>query len=151
MKLAEALILRADLQKRHAQLKARIIRSAKVQEGETPPEDPARLLAEAEQVATQLEDLLRRINRTNSTTPLDDGSTLTDALARRDVSRLRHALLREVAQAAVVTQDRYSKSEVRFRSTVAIAAIEAQADDLARSMRELEARIQEANWRADLA
>ncbi len=151
MKLAEALILRADLQKRHAQLKARIIRSAKVQEGETPPEDPARLLAEAEQVAAQLEDLLRRINRTNSTTPLDDGSTLTDALARRDVARLRHALLREVAQAAVVTQDRYSKSEVRFRSTVAIAAIEAQADDLARAMRELEARIQEANWRADLA
>ena len=46
MKLAEALNLRADLQKRIAALKDRLIRNAKVQEGDTPSEDPVMLLKE---------------------------------------------------------------------------------------------------------
>ena len=45
MKLAEALILRADSQKRFEQLKQRVVRSAKVQEGDEPPENPRDLLA----------------------------------------------------------------------------------------------------------
>ncbi len=50
MKLAEALILRADAQKRIQQLRERLNRSAKTQEGELPPEDPQELLAELERV-----------------------------------------------------------------------------------------------------
>ena len=46
MKLAEALILRADCQKRLHEIKQRLIRSAKVQEGEEPPEQPQALLEE---------------------------------------------------------------------------------------------------------
>ena len=45
MKLAEALHQRADLQKRLAQLKARLLANAKVQEGEAPAEDPRELVA----------------------------------------------------------------------------------------------------------
>ena len=42
MKLAEALILRADMQKRIQQLRERLNRSARVQEGDTTPEnDPS--------------------------------------------------------------------------------------------------------------
>jgi hypothetical protein len=41
MKLAEALILRADCQKRIAQLKSRLLVNAKVQEGDAPAGDPA--------------------------------------------------------------------------------------------------------------
>lgn len=44
MKLAEVLILRADCQKRIDQLRQRLLRSAKVQEGEQPPENPQQLL-----------------------------------------------------------------------------------------------------------
>lgn len=44
MKLAEALNLRADLQKRIANLRERLIKNAKVQEGDTPSEDPNMLL-----------------------------------------------------------------------------------------------------------
>ncbi|EDL65932.1 DIP1984 family protein [Bacillus sp. SG-1] len=40
MKLAEALLERADLQKRLAQMTGRLERSAVIQEGEDPPEDP---------------------------------------------------------------------------------------------------------------
>ena len=46
MKLAEALHLRADLQKRIAQLGERLQANAKVQEGDEPSEDPALLLSE---------------------------------------------------------------------------------------------------------
>jgi len=71
MKLAEALILRADLQKRIEHLRQRLIRNAMVQEGEAPIEDPKSLLAEFDQSALRLRELIQRINRTNSTTILD--------------------------------------------------------------------------------
>ena len=40
MKLAEALILRADCQRHIEQLKQRLLRNVKVQEGDKPSEDP---------------------------------------------------------------------------------------------------------------
>ena len=46
MKLAEALVLRADVQKRIAQMRVRLQQSALIQEGEQPPEDPKELLTE---------------------------------------------------------------------------------------------------------
>ena len=49
MKLAEALILRADLQKRLEQLRQRLILNAQVQEGEQPAEDPESLLRELDE------------------------------------------------------------------------------------------------------
>ena len=49
MKLAEALSLRADLQKRLAQLKVRLVNNAKVQEGELPSEAPEDLLTELDE------------------------------------------------------------------------------------------------------
>ena len=49
MKLAEALNLRADVQKRIASLKERLIRNAKVQEGDVPAEDPVMLLKELDE------------------------------------------------------------------------------------------------------
>ncbi len=150
MKLAEALILRADSQKRLQQLKQRLLRGAKVQEGDTPPENPADLLAELEQVASELTSLIQRINRTNSTTTFQDNLSLSDALARRDVLILRVGVYRDLAEAAVVTQDRYSKSEVKFTSTVNVSEMQKQADQLSKEHRELDARLQEANWVTDL-
>ena len=46
MKLAEILVLHADVQKRIAQMRERLKQSALVQEGEQPPENPQELLAE---------------------------------------------------------------------------------------------------------
>ena len=149
MKLAEALILRADAQKRIEHLKQRLIRNAKVQEGDAPAEDPTELLAELERLADDLTGLIQRINRTNGRTILD-GAALSDALARRDVLGVRQAVFRDLAQAATVDHGRYSRSEVKFVSTVAVAAIQRRADDLARERRELDARIQEINWTTEL-
>lgn len=149
MKLAEALALRADCQRRLEQLKQRILRNAKVQEGDEPAEDPSALLVEFEQLSEQLLSLIQRVNRTNAESRLGE-STLTDALARRDVLRLSQDVYRELAQAASVSQTRTTRSEVKFKSTVSVAAIQRKADDLAKESRELDAKIQEANWRIDL-
>ena len=46
MKLAEALQIRADLQKRIAQMPMRLNNNAKVQEGSSPSENPQELLDE---------------------------------------------------------------------------------------------------------
>ncbi len=150
MKLAEALIRRADYQKRIEQLKQRLLRNAKVQEGEGPGEPPTALLEELGRVSQDLVRLIQQINATNAATQLDQDTTLSDAIAVRDVLRLKHAIYTDLAKAATVTQDRYTKSEVKFKSTVNIAEIQQQADSLAKEQRELDTRLQEANWRTDL-
>jgi hypothetical protein len=150
MKLAEALILRADAQKRIEQLKQRLLRNAKVQEGDAPAENPRDLIAELDRVAADLTRLIQQINRTNSATILADGTVVSDALARRDVLAKQHAVYRDLAATATVDQTRYSRSEVKFVSTVDVAATQRRADDLARQHRELDAAIQAANWSSDL-
>ena len=150
MKLAEALILRADYQKRIEQLKQRLKQNAKVQEGDMPAEQPAELLAELESIAAELTLLIQRINRTNSATPFAGAQTLADALALRDVTNIRLGVYRELAQAASITQARATRTEVKFHSTVNVGDIQQQADRLAKAYRELDAQIQAANWLTDV-
>lgn len=109
MKLAEALAERADAARRVEQLRARIVGSARYQEGEAPAEDAQRLLAEVGTVLDELEALIRRINRTNAAVAVGDAGTLTDALARRDVLRLRHAVITAAADAAAGKDQRVQR------------------------------------------
>ena len=149
MKLAEALILRADCQKKVAQLRERLKRSALVQEGETPVEDAQTLLNELTATIRHLETLIQQINRTNSQTSLENGS-LADALATRDILSLRWSALNTLIQDSSVSRFRYSATEVRWISTIDIAAIQTECDRIARDRRELDARIQALNWQVDL-
>jgi hypothetical protein len=150
VKLGEALTLRSQLQTRFVQLRDRLASSVFAQEGEAPPEDPAALLTELEQVAAQLEDLIARINKTNLATTIDDGRTVTDALARRDHLTILHAAFQKVASAASESQVRYGKAEIKMIRTVDVADLRRRADDLAKERRELDAQIQESNWQTDL-
>lgn len=151
MKLAEALILRSDRKRVYDNLRGRATSMARYQEGEQPPEDAAALVAQAQDVLNELEDLIRRINRTNASSTLADGVTITDALAERDVLRLRHALLAAVADAASGQQQiRQMRSELKFVSAVSVPDLRDQANELAKRYRELDSQIQEANWRFDL-
>ncbi|THF86187.1 hypothetical protein E7T09_13290 [Deinococcus sp. KSM4-11] len=150
MKLAEALIERADLQKRAAQLEERIVKNLLVQEGEAPPEEPRQLLHEFMDVAQRLEALLPRIHRANLAATLPGGQTLTDALTRRDMLDLRLKVLRRAAATASERQTRYSNSEVRILSAVPARDLQTQVDALAKQRRELEAEIQQTNWLTEL-
>jgi hypothetical protein len=154
MKLAEALSERADAVRRLEQLRARIVGSARYQEGETPPEDATQLLAETNEVLDSLETLIARINRTNTATSLGE-ATLTEALARRDVMRLRHAVLTAAADAAAGRDQRgvavrQLRSELKMLAALPVAQLRSQADALARELRDLDVQIQRTNWEADL-
>lgn len=152
MRLAEALVLRADRQKRIAQLKERLLNNSLVQEGDEPAENPADLFRELESLATDLQRLIRAINNTNSVTRMEDGTTLTDALAARDVFAIRQAIYREVAGSAYYRRrgPRYSGSEVRWVRTIDVSRTQQLADDIARQYRELDSAIQATNWNTDL-
>ena len=97
MKLAEALSIRADLQKKVAQLKERIKESAKVQEGDEPCDNVEELYKELDGALVQLEDMIYRINMTNVQT-LHDGVSLTRLIAKRDVLSMRVKALQEVVR-----------------------------------------------------
>lgn len=151
MKLAEALILRADAQKRIEQLKSRLARSARVQEDEKPPEDPAELLQELERTFQQLAGLIKQINKTNAAAVFSDGRTLADLLADRDMLILQRTALVGLNEAATAKIDRFTRSEVKYYSTIDVRALQRQIDDLAKQHRELDTQIQEANWRIELS
>ena len=151
MKLAEALILRADAQKRIQQLRERLARSARIQEGDTAPENPQELLDEATRVIADLQTLVKQVNRTNAQTAFDEARTLTDALADRDALSTEHSILTNLlAQAAGQGQPQYSYSPIKYFRAIEVAPIQKRADDLARRFRELDSRIQALNWSVDL-
>jgi hypothetical protein len=154
VKLAEALALRADATRRIEQLRTRIVANARFQEGEEPAEDAQALLAEAGAVLDELEDLIRRINRTNAATRIGPEGTITDALARRDVLRARHSVVTAAADAAAGKSQpgmgRQLRSELKMLAALPVAQMRAQGDDLARQIRELDVRIQQSNWEFDL-
>jgi hypothetical protein len=150
VRIGEALSRRGDVQKRIAQLGSRLQASAVVQEGDSPPEDPAGLLAELGELATELETLITAINLTNAASQLADGRTVTAALARRDVLATRQSVLRSAIDSVTQMQARYSRSEIRLTRQIDVGALQKQLDDLARERRELDTAIQEYNWTADL-
>ena len=149
MKLAEALNQRADLQKRIAQLRERLSNNVKVQEGDQPAEKPEDLFKELEGTLKQLKDLIVSINRTNQETVVD-GKTLTEMIAEKDVLSMHLSALRDTLNAANVRSDRYSRNEIKFVRTIDVNALQKKVDDLSRDLREMESRLQQANWTTEL-
>ena len=149
MKLAQALILRSDTQKRIEQLKVRLLSNAKTQENEKPSEDPKLLLKELDKLTSELFRLICSINLTNSSAKFD-GVSLTEMIAKKDALVLKANVLREFATSANQKVDLYSNSEIKILSTVDVAALQKQVDALSKEIRELEMKLQEANWSVDL-
>lgn len=143
--LAEALQMRSDVQKRIAQLKARLMDNSKVQEGEKPAEDPLTLVALLKSDIALYDELIRRINRTNAQT-VDGECTLTDLLARRDSLGLYTSVMREFLQAASQRVDRFTRTEIKIESTVDVPSLQKGVDAASRELRQLDARIQRLNW-----
>ena len=149
MKLANALSLRSELQTRIRQLESRLDNNALVQEGESPAEDPMELLRELEEDYAQLEELIARINRTNSVT-LVDGVPLSDLLARRDCWKNKLRGLRDFLDSASELTSRRTAGEIKIRSTVNVREMQKQLDQRSKELRELDEKIQEANWLTEL-
>ena len=143
MKLAEALSIRADLQRRISQLKSRLKDSSKIQEGDTPAEDVNDLYKELGDCLTQLEELTYRINHTNMQT-VHEGETLTRMIARKDILTLRISVMRDVLS-HVIENDRYGRNEIKYIRTIDVPAFRKEMDAYAKRLRELDLKLQSLN------
>jgi hypothetical protein len=150
MKLAEALLLRGDMQKKLASLRERISRNALLQEGSAPHEDPNVLLPQAMALLGELEALVLKINVANLKHQLPNSQTLTAAMAMRDTLTQKHALLQATIAATQKEPDRYSVREIKWVAAVDVGQLQKQSDDLSRQIRELNASIQETNWKIEI-
>lgn len=150
MKLAEALILRSDMQTKLSRLRERIVANAVIQEGSEPHEDAELLIKEAMGLMRDLERLIIRINKTNSVGTLSDGRTLTEAMAERDTLKAKHSLLLAATDANKQTPDLYSVREIRWIPQLDVSKLHKQADDVSKQIRVLNTKIQEADWQITL-
>ncbi len=149
MKLAEALILRADLQKRIDQLRVRLNNNAKVQENDEPSEKPEELLNELDSNINQLKVLIKQINKTNCVT-VSNGQTLADLIAERDTLTLKSNILRGFLNIAGQKVNLYSTTEIKIMSTVDVPALQKELDLLSKKIRETDTELQQANWLTEL-
>ena len=149
MKLAEALNLRADLQKRIANLKDRLIKNAKVQEGDNPAEEPTVLLKELDSNILELENLIKAINKTNSVTYVDNES-ISDMIAKRDALGLKLSVLRSFVSEAADKIERYSNKEIKILSTINVADKQREVDMLSKEYRLIDTKLQGLNWTTNI-
>lgn len=150
MKLAEALIERADLQKSLEVLRNRLKSNAKVQEGGTPGEEIDSLLAEMHEVLSRLEYLVVHINKTNELTTMKDGKTLAATIAQKDMLAKELSLLSDLLACGSELVNRYSRTEIKVSATFSVKDLQSEVSEKAKELRLLDTRLQEANWLTEL-
>lgn len=123
--------------------------NARVQEGEKPTEDPMKLLEELDTMTVQLEELIGRINITNSATKIGD-TTITGLIAHRDCLTKKVTILRNFLNSASQLYQRATRSEIVIKSTVSVEELQKTVDALSKELRETDTKIQAANWTTDL-
>ncbi|NLB17117.1 MAG: DIP1984 family protein [Clostridiales bacterium] len=149
MKLAEALQLRADINKKINQLRTRMISNAQIQEGGATAEDPYELKAELDSAVNELTRLISDINLTNSVTFVD-GKTLTELIAEKDCLRIKAGIYREMINEASNTVYRARNTEIRINPSVDVKALQKEADEISKRIRLTDNKIQEMNWLTEL-
>lgn len=150
MKLAEALMLRSDLQTKLASLQQRINSNVLIQEGDQPSEDPNALIKEAFAVNSELHALIQRIHATNAQAQTIQGQPLLRVLNARDSLTQQHRILQQAIDSSQRENGRYSSSEIRWIKSISVAELQKQADDISRQLRQNNLEIQASNWQIDL-
>lgn len=150
MKLAEALLLRNDLQTKLASLQQRINNNVLVQEGDQPSEEPNVLLSNAFAVNIELHDLIKRIHSTNAQAISINGSSLLEVLNARDRLISQHRIVQQAIDNSRRENGRYSSSEIRWVKVISVSELQKQADEISAKLRQNNLEIQASNWQIDL-
>jgi hypothetical protein len=150
MKLAEALLLRRDLNNRLFQLRNEISSSVLVQEGDTLDRSITELFKEYDEINQQYSELVVAINRKNVTASLADSALLLmEALEQREQLRRKHALLTQALDETKAAP-RMGRNEIRLVRTIDTKTLTEQLNATAKQLRELDGKIQQTNWLVDL-
>lgn len=149
MKLAEALQQRADLNRSVEQLSSRISDNVLVQEGEKTNENPKELIKQLDQTIKELENLISRINLTNSLTKVNK-VTLTELIAKKDALQKQITVYQDIIYAASQNTKRATRTEIKVLTVVDVKALQNKLDKLSKEYRLLDNTIQETNWKTEL-
>lgn len=149
MKLAEALLLRSDMQTKLASLQQRINNNVMIQEGDQPSENPQALIQEAIAVNTELHQLIERIHHTNAKANTASGKSLLHLLSQRDALTQQHRIIQQAIDHTRRENGRYSSSEIRWVKTVSVVDLQKQADEISQKLRQNNLEIQASNWQID--
>jgi hypothetical protein len=149
MKLAEALSIRADLQKRIARLKERLKNSSKIQEGDEAVEDTKELFKELDSNLVEWEEMIYRINVTNMQAEYN-GVSLTKMIAQKDALTLRVSSMLEVLNKVAEREERYGRQEIKYVRMIDAAALRREVDSYSQQLRVLDLNIQKLNWAVEL-
>lgn len=150
MRLAEALIERAEIQKQNASLISRMSENAKVQEGDEPAENPLELLQRYQENMERLEYLIQKINYTNSVSIYQEKATIADTIAHRDSIKSKIKAYQRIASDLIISPSRYSTTEIRFVRTLDLKEMQAMIDKMSKEFRQIDTKLQELNWTTDL-
>nr|WP_250069595.1 DIP1984 family protein [Gelidibacter japonicus] len=146
IKLAEGLLLRADLMKKIEHLQNRIRPVLIVSDDKLPQEDPDKLLAQLRKAIQDLESIIIRINKTNNEIQVEGEGSLMEALAKRDSLKMLSEKLRNIRYAAQVD----NSGDTNLKTTIDIKKLQVEMDQVGRAFREIDSKIQEINWLTEL-
>ena len=146
MKLAEALLLRSDLQTKLASLQQRINNNVLIQGGD----HANALIQEAFSVNQELHQLIQRIHLTNAQAKSIEGNPLLAVLNQRDMLTQQHRVLQQAIDSSRRENGRYSSSEIRWVKTISVADLQKQADAISQQLRKNNLEIQASNWQVEL-
>lgn len=149
MKIAEALVRRADVQKRMDQIKNLLLVNSRHQEGDDPPIRMNDTLQEWGALQEELLTLTVQINLANARVKIGE-QTLMEVIAARDSFRRGAEILRELAKKAMTKLDRYSSKEIREVSPWNVQELLQRADEAGAIFRKMDVIIQQTNWNTDL-
>lgn len=113
MKLAEALLLRRDLESKLTLLREEIASSAVIQEGDTLDRSIDDLLLDYETTNQEFAQLVIAINQRNAVAKIGEQETIAAALEKREALRRSHAMLTATLEAAKVAP-RMGRNEIRM-------------------------------------
>ena len=149
MKLAEALLLRSEYQKKIESLKQRMLVNVKIQENDDPFEDPKDLLDEIFKVEDQLYMIVKKINHKNMEIKMPNGESLADAIANRNMILKKINMLKSIPERVNERDYGVMQTGIRMHITISIAEIHKLIDSLSKDYRELDTQIQIINWTSD--
>ena len=98
---------------------------------------------------SQLNDLIVKINRTNTLSKID-GISLVELIAKKDTLSQKAGILREFIEIASQKVNLYSTAEIKVFSTVNVPEQQKKLDKLSKEIRETDTKLQQANWTIDL-
>ncbi len=151
MKLAMALMERADIQTKLNMLQNKVFNNLKIQEGDQMIEDPNELMDEYEALNNRLIKLIQQINKTNSMMYIEEYDiTIAEAIVKKEQLLSLKRMYDDVIESATSYQTRISRTEIKYINVVNVKELQKKSDLIAKEYRLLDAKVQETNWITEL-